>query len=323
MRKRYKCGFCGASRVAVNLIKVFDNIDDRVEKYGVSSRTYNNAVDFAQKYNIKKTYKDYREMLEDNQIDFVYISTPVGAHYKNIKDALNHGKSVICEKSFTFQKNEAEELYKLANDRHLVLIDGIWSMYMPWISKVCELIEASSIGKIIRIRSSHGFPEPDNDMRFTKIGGGALYDKGVYCTATSQKILNDIQENNIIQKVKIKKNLNNVITDCELFYKKGNVKVHEISSILRKTFYTLFIIGTKGVIISRYFWSGKGFYLIRWPFEIKKYSFNHNINGYEYQIYELLNRLDNKDNTITSWTESLSIETIRIMEKASDFNNIK
>lgn len=315
--KKYKCGIFGASRIAASIVKVLDNIPNRIEKYGVASLHYENSIKFAKKYDFKKVYNNYIELLEDDNIDFVYISTPVGVHYDNIKQSLLHNKHVLCEKSLVFNSNEAEELFFLAKERGLLLMDGIWSMYMPGINLLAKMIDEGRIGKLKRIRSSHGFPEKINDMRFTLVGGGAIYDKGIYGIALSQKILND-NKINTVKKVKKKTvGKDNICTECKLIFKHGDVVCIDKSSIIRKTSYLLFVLGTKGVIFSRYFWNGRNFYVYNFPFKIRKYEYTHDVNGYEWQIYEFIKLLDNNKLESSYWNQSQTIKCLKIIEEAN------
>lgn len=93
-------------------------------------------------------------MLEDKSlpIDVVYIATPVFCHYENIKTALLNGKNVLCEKPIVMDLNELEELRDLANKQNLLLVEGMWMLYLPTFKKAGEWIAKEIIGEIQGIR---------------------------------------------------------------------------------------------------------------------------------------------------------------------------
>lgn len=147
-RRVFNAGMYGTGRVSENLVKVFDYLNERICKFGVASRNHSNTVRFKDIYGFQKAYDSYEIMPDDPEIDFVYISTPSGIHYESIKQCLAAGKHVVCEKSITINSIHAEELYRLAEERNLILLDGIWTIYMPWIKKLKETVDAGLIGNI-------------------------------------------------------------------------------------------------------------------------------------------------------------------------------
>lgn len=77
--------------------------------YGIANRTYQKAVDFAEKYNVSRVYESMEELYTDKNVDIIYISTPHNTHIQFLREALKHGKHVICEKSITLNSEELEE----------------------------------------------------------------------------------------------------------------------------------------------------------------------------------------------------------------------
>ena len=88
--------------------------------HGIASRNLEFAQQVAKKYNFKKAYGSYQDLLDDAQIDIVYISTPNGLHFEWASKALRAGKHILCEKPFTSNAEEASQLIKLAEEEHLV-----------------------------------------------------------------------------------------------------------------------------------------------------------------------------------------------------------
>ena len=102
--------------------------------------------------NTPKTYTDYRALLEDKAVNAVIIATPLSMHYQMAKDALDAGKHVYCEKTMTYQIDEALQLVKEANNRKdLVFQVGHQYRYLPLYMKIATLLREGAIGKITNI----------------------------------------------------------------------------------------------------------------------------------------------------------------------------
>jgi predicted dehydrogenase len=93
--------------------------------HGIASRDLESAKQSAHKYHFKKAYGSYQDLLDDSDIDIVYISTPNGMHYEWASRALSAGKHVLCEKPFTSNAEEAQKLIKLAEEKGLVCEEAV------------------------------------------------------------------------------------------------------------------------------------------------------------------------------------------------------
>ena len=102
-----------------------------VERYAVASRDLGRAEAFAGQWGFEKAYGSYEEMLQDPQVELVYVATPHSHHYQYAKMCLEHGKHVLVEKAFTVNAAQARELVKLAEEKGLLLAEAIWTRYMP------------------------------------------------------------------------------------------------------------------------------------------------------------------------------------------------
>lgn len=151
--------------------------------YGVCNRTYEKAVAFGEKYGVKKVYSDYESLFSDPDVDVIYITTPHNTHYGFIKQALEHGKHVLAEKSITLNSSELEELIALADEKKLVLGEAMTIWHMPIYKKIWEMTEQGTFGTVQMITANFGsFKEYDMNNRFfnPRLAGGALLDIGVY-----------------------------------------------------------------------------------------------------------------------------------------------
>ena len=135
-----KLGILGAGGIASTMAKTVAGMKD-VEAYAVAARDLERARVFAQKYEVKKAYGSYEEMLADDEVELVYIATPHSHHYLHAKMGLEAGKHVLCEKAFTVNAEQAQKLFDLAKEKKLLITEAIWTRYMP--SR--KLIKATAI----------------------------------------------------------------------------------------------------------------------------------------------------------------------------------
>lgn len=151
--------------------------------YGVANRTYQKAVDFSKKYDVPKVYESMEELFTDENVDIIYISTPHNTHIQYLKEALKHGKHVLCEKSITLNAEELEEAKKIADENHVILAEAMTIYHMPLYKKLHEQIQSGDLGELRMIQMNFGsYKEYDMDNRFfnPSLAGGALLDIGVY-----------------------------------------------------------------------------------------------------------------------------------------------
>ncbi|MDO7907642.1 Gfo/Idh/MocA family oxidoreductase [Paenibacillus sp. JX-17] len=153
------------------------------ECYAVGSRTIESAAKFAEKNGIPKAYGSYEELVSDPEVDAVYIGTPHPYHKVNVMTALRAGKAVLCEKPFTVNSGELEEITAYAREHKLFLMEAMWTRFLPPIRKVREWMESGRIGEVKMVKADFGFRigwEPEHRLLDPKLGGGALLDAGIY-----------------------------------------------------------------------------------------------------------------------------------------------
>ena len=122
----------GAGGIANTMAKTIVGMNDNnISLYAVAARDGERAKKFAKEYGIEKFYGSYEEMVQDEQVDLVYIATPHSHHYEHMKLCLNNGKHVLCEKAFTVNAKQAEEVIALGKEKGLLVAEAIWTRYMP------------------------------------------------------------------------------------------------------------------------------------------------------------------------------------------------
>lgn len=310
MRKQYKIAMFGSGKIAYKISEAIMACDDRIVRYSVVSRVKQHAERFANENNFQKVYESYDELLADQEIDFVYISTPTQLHYEHMKMCLLAGKNVICEKPFALNAAEAKELVSLAEAKGLICMDAMWSMYMPMWHQIAELLKEGAIGVPKFLSASFGYPNMHIPRLMDEKGGGAFYDLGVYCVTAALKVLGtEIQ--NIKASFEYVKNVDVV---NKVHFSICNCKVRIHSSIKHRDSYMFLALGTKGMIFSRKYWQGKRFYFLKYPFSMKKYTFVHEKNGYEYELKEMIHLLDEERTDSNVWGHRDTMNVVECMD---------
>jgi len=177
---KQRIGIMGAGSIAVKFAQAAEMVDN-VEVTAVASKSYERAESFAQANGIPSAFGSYGEMLASDLVDWVYIATTGNFHYENILLALSYGKHVLCEKNMVATTEEAEHVFNAARQKGLFVMEGMWSCFVPCVQKAREWIAQGRIGVPALATYTGGIHAPANHRIFVReLGGGALYDLGVY-----------------------------------------------------------------------------------------------------------------------------------------------
>lgn len=178
--KKIKVSILGAGRIAATMAETLAKMDD-VICYAVAARDLKRAQSFAEKHGFEKAYGSYEEMLQDDGTDLVYIATPHSHHYDHAMLCLYHNRNVLCEKAFTVNRRQAEEVFALAEQKGLLITEAVWTRYMPFVKTLQELLASGAIGKVCSLEACFGFELSWHDRLVNpELAGGALLDMGIY-----------------------------------------------------------------------------------------------------------------------------------------------
>ncbi|MER8186434.1 Gfo/Idh/MocA family oxidoreductase [Kitasatospora sp. NPDC094015] len=167
------------------------------EPVAVASRSEASARAFAERHRIPRAYGSWAELAADDEVDAVYVAAPHTAHHAAARLLLEAGKAVLCEKPFTLNLAEAEDLVALARARGRFLMEAMWMYLDPTVRRVAELVRDGAIGEVRCLQAEFGIvapPDPAHRLRDPKAGGGALLDLGVYPVSFAHLLLGEPQE---------------------------------------------------------------------------------------------------------------------------------
>ena len=178
--ENFKVGIIGAGHIARKMAHTLRDMKG-VEPYAVASRNYENAQGFAYEWGFTRAYGSYDELVNDPNVQLIYIATPHSHHFEQAKMCLEKGKPVLCEKAFTANAREAETLIRISQEKQVFLTEAIWTRYMPFSKTLRELVDSGIIGRAMMLTANIGYPISDKErIAKPELCGGALLDIGVY-----------------------------------------------------------------------------------------------------------------------------------------------
>jgi len=187
-----RIGILGGASIAP-LVMVKPAMDmHEVEIVAIASRDLKKAQSFAKKHKIGRSYGSYEELINDPNIDAVYIPLPNGLHFQYAKKSLMAGKHVLVEKPCTSNEEQANELFRLAESRNLVLLEGLHYRHHPLLLRLKQLIENGEIGRVKHAHATATFPNifgKDNIRWDLNLAGGTTMDSGCYALSLLRFIM--------------------------------------------------------------------------------------------------------------------------------------
>jgi predicted dehydrogenase len=160
----------------------------------VGSRRQGTADAFAAEFDVPRAHGSYQELVDDPDVDIVYIATPHPMHAENALMALEAGKHVLVEKPFTLNEAEATAVRDAAAQRGLLAMEAMWTRYLPHMVRIREIVAAGTLGEIRVVTADHTqriSSDPSHRLNALELGGGALLDLGIYPISFAWDILGE------------------------------------------------------------------------------------------------------------------------------------
>ena len=284
----FRWGVIGPGKIAHTFAKALEVIDDGV-LYAVASRDANRAEEFAQNYKASKSYASYEALVEDNDVDGVYIATPHPFHHDQTLMCLEAGKPVLCEKPLTVNAEETKRLIDTSQTHGVFLMEAVWTRYLPIYNQIRTWLDEKQIGDLKLLTSNFCFRAPDDLEHRTwnhALAGGALLDIGIYNIAVSQWVFGANPESasarSFLSETKV-----DALTAATMIYADERLSQFTCSFLVDGTNdFTIF--GTEGRIhIHTNFWCATEATLIKGDKrETKQEPFR--ATGFEYEIEEAM-----------------------------------
>lgn len=191
MEQKIRWGILGTGNIAHQFARGLSVLTD-AELVAVGSRSQETADAFGDEFGVGRRHPSYEALANDPDVDAIYVSTPHSLHRENSLLCLDAGKAVLCEKPFTINAREAEEVVKAAREKQLFLMEAMWTRFLPALVRVRELLAERAIGDVRMVAADFGFRtnvNPKSRLFDPALGGGALLDVGVYPVSLASMIL--------------------------------------------------------------------------------------------------------------------------------------
>jgi len=184
-------GIVGPGRIASKVVADFPLVPG-AEAVAVASRSIDRAKTFAAEHGIDRAHGAYRDLVDDEGVDVLYIATPHPQHRAVALAALRAGKAVLVEKAFTVTPAATREIVAVAQETGVFAMEAMWTRFQPAIVRLRELLAGGVVGEVRAVQVDLGVRNPLRPGdRFVapELGGGALFDLTVYPISFAQMVL--------------------------------------------------------------------------------------------------------------------------------------
>lgn len=191
MQRTIRWGILGTGVIAQHFVRGLRAVPG-AELSAVGSRTLANADRFARAFAAPRRHASYDALVNDRDVDVVYVATPATFHRDHCRLALSAGKPVLCEKPFATTAAEAREVVAQARSAQLFCMEAMWMRFLPAFARLRELLDKKVIGEVRLLSADLGFPvayDPASRFFDPKLGGGAFLDLGVYPLSLAFSVL--------------------------------------------------------------------------------------------------------------------------------------
>jgi predicted dehydrogenase len=323
MTDKIRWGFLGCGHIAHSFVKALLSLPE-AQAIAAAAQTPGKAEAFARQYGIPRAYTSYEQLAADPEVDIVYVATTHNFHYENALLCLRHNKHVLCEKPFTINATQAQELITLAKKNKLFLMEAVWTRFMPAILAIQAKLTQGMIGTIQKVQADFWIRVPFNPnhrLYNRELAGGCLLDLGIYPLTFADLVFHEAP---------VKTTGNAVIGQTGvdetsyylLEYKNGCIA--QLSSSCRASAPIRgLIVGDKGYIEVPSFLYPQEFsiHLAEGKEETVRAPFN--VNGYEYEIAESMRCLREGLQESPLMTTDKTLDILKLMDELRRGWNLK
>lgn len=313
----YRLGIIGSGRIAHRFVPE-TKVVNGVEVKAVLNPDINVGERFAKQFGIQ-SYSDFSSFID--QVDVVYVASPHLTHYDYVKRCLMADKHVLCEIPFMLNKEQALELYRLAEEHNLVLMEASKTAYCPAFGHIITLVKSGIIGDVVDVKASLSkMVEPPTRELDALQAGGAMTEHAPLTLLAIIKLLG-IYWHDVSFHTKIENGVD--------IYTKGVINYpHATSSFTLgigvKTEGNLVVSGTKGYVYVPAPWWLTDYFEVRYEDQTKnkKFFYSYDGEGLRYEIQEFLSMIVNNRRSCYKLRRRESVAIAEIIEKYRNRENV-
>ena len=303
-----KWGFLGAGWIANRAMAPAIHAAENAQLFGVASRDRARSA----KFEPKNVYDSYQQLLDDPQIEVVYISLANHQHLEWVNKSLEAGKHVLCEKPLGLNAAEVQKMIDCAQRCNRLLVEAVWTRWHPRFKRIAEVVASGEIGELSTIESQFTFKSEmtENYRLDPALGGGALLDIGCYQANMWVALTNgakDLKINNVERKlgptkIDLTTEVNATIND--------QIKAHLISSFDFDAPQKLKIEGGSGSVATE---SGESFSTWREPSSLRindRIEQFYSVDAFVEMAQQVSEQVANNSGWVMPLTDSLRVAQI-------------
>lgn len=311
-----KWGILATGTIARKFAATVNQMKDPKERLAaVGSRNPEKAKAFAEEYGIPAFYDSYAKLVQDPEVEAVYVATPNSMHYEDCLMCLNAGKHVLCEKPFTVNADQARILYRTAEEKGLFIMEAFWIRFLPLYEALGRLLGSGRLGRVHHVRCEYGFIARGarKDRKFDlSLGGGALLDIGIYNLGFLHMIMGCAPESFTSQV-----HLNEYGTDdysvLQLAYPDGRT-AHSLQTIGLQLERQAAVFCEEGTVYLEDFQHAVTMRIVPVEGEPWQETYPCDVNGFEYQIRETSRCIAQGFTCSPVYTPSDSLTVLQLMD---------
>ena len=312
-----KWGILGCGNIANKFAEAVNKSVAGAELVGAGARDLSKAQSFAKKHKISRAYGSYLDLVQDQDIDAVYIATPHSHHKEHTLLCFEHNKAVVCEKPLAINEDEVKDMISSAKEKNLFFMEALWMRFLPVMGHLKKLISDGSLGSVKNIDVDFSFKAKFNKegrLFNPHLAGGALLDVGIYPLAFSLMVFDEtpltysgvanvgatkVDESNSF-KLEFS---NNRFAQCT------SAVVENGSKLARVEF-------EDAVVELPNFWQGEKINIKSSDSKskVEKINLPFDLNGFEYEIREAVECIEEGKTECNTMPFSESLKIIRIMD---------
>ena len=180
--QKIRWGILGCGRIARKFASDLSLVPD-TELVAVGSRNKESADQFVSEFNARFVHYSYEALVQNTEVDVIYIATPHGLHHQHALLCLRHQKPILCEKAFALNVRQAKEMISMAQTNKVFLMEALWTKFLPHYQLLMKWVRDGKLGAIQNVLINFGFvpssPVPQRVFD-PALGGGSLLDIGIY-----------------------------------------------------------------------------------------------------------------------------------------------
>lgn len=315
MKDKIKWGIIGLGNIAHQFAKDLMLIE-QAELAAVASRNLENSKEFAKEYDCQKAYSSYEEIINDPEIDILYIATPHSSHATLTIKALQNNKHVLCEKPIALNYADALQMIEASKANNKFFMEAFWTRFNPSFREAFSKIKKGEIGEVKYINADFAFYADNlegegNRKTDMNLGGGALLDIGVYPLFLCYVVLGIPTE--ILAKSNFHQTGADLQTSMILQYENAQAILH--ASFVSTSNIKATINGTKGRINLNTLWHQTQSYTFTIDEQEEEIVLPTKGKGFTYEIEECHQCINENRIESNLWSHQNSLDLIKIVDQ--------